>query len=158
MAGMEKFGLDWNIVAVASGVAIKISDYDSVAFLAITSGAASLALTLSSTFGSGYAVPSGWAPIVHYYTNADGGVGTGNWSDKIANNAAGDPYHGAGSATIPYTSTITTGTAIIVELLASQVPIGFPYVKCTGTNATVIAIGAPLIGRRSNNLVPMSAA
>jgi hypothetical protein len=158
MAGMERFGLDWQIVGAASGVAVKISDYDSVAFYGITTGAASFALTLSATFGSGYAVPTGWAPVVHYYTNADAGVGTGNWSDKVANNAAGDPYHGAGNATVPYTSTIATTTAVLFIVLASQVPVGYPYIKCTGTNSNVIIIGTPLVQRRSNFLVPMSAA
>jgi hypothetical protein len=157
MAGMERYGLDYQVCAVASGVAIRVADTDAITYICITSGAASATLLLSATFGGSYAVPSGWAPVVHYYTDSSNGAGTAVWSDKIANNAAGDVYHGAGSVTVPYTSTITNGTSFMFTVLASQIPVSFPYIKCTGTNCTVVAITTPVVQRRSNFLPAMSA-
>jgi hypothetical protein len=157
MAGMEGAFCKWNVCAVASGVGIRIADCDSIAFIGITSGAASATLLLSATLAGSYVVPSGWAPIVHYYTDTSNGAGTAIWSDKIANNAAADPYHGSGSVTVPYTGTISNGTSFLFTVLASMVPVGYEYIKCTGTNATIIAISDPIVQRASRNMPAMSA-
>jgi hypothetical protein len=156
---MEAFGREWNVCAVASGVAINIGDASSIAFIATGDGtnAYTLTLTLSATFGGSYTAPSGWAPIVHYYTDSSNGAGTAIWSDKVANNAAGDVYHGSGSNVVPYTGTIADGVGVLVTVLASMVPSGFKYIKCTANHGGVIAITDLDVQRRSNNLPAMSA-
>jgi len=160
MAGMERFGLDWMPCVNSAGVAIRIADCDSIAWVAGGVTSASFTFTLSATFGGSYTAPAGWAPIVHYYTDSSNGVGTAIWSDKVANNAAGDAYHGSGSNVVPYTGTITTGTGVLITLLASQVPIALPYVKCTvsaGSATYLVAITTPVVQRRSNLMPALSA-
>jgi hypothetical protein len=164
MAGQAHFGEDWNYLAVAAGVGIRIADADSIAFNVIITVAATVTLTLSAgnTLAQaatlGYTTPTGWAPIVYYYTDSSAGVGTAVWSNKVANNAAGDVYHGAGSNLVPYTGTLASGQAILFTLLASQVPAGYNYVKATvstGT-ATIQAISSPNVQRAPWNLPAMS--
>jgi hypothetical protein len=163
---MERFGLDYNICLVASGVGLRIADVDSIGFFGVTSGAATFTLTiatgntLAQAATNGYTAVTGFAPIVHYYTNADAGVGTGVWSNKVANNSTGIVYGGTaggtGSNVVPYTSTIATTTAVAFFLLASMVPAGYNYVKCTAVNANVIAVSCPDVERAPYLLPAMS--
>jgi hypothetical protein len=168
MAGMEQAFFEWNVCAKAGNQGIRIADADSIAYICTGGGtAASFAITLSPTYsggtGASYIVPSGWAPIVHYYTDSSNGAGTAVWSDKVANNAAGIVYGGTaggtGSATVPYTGTIGVGVAILFTVLASMVPIGYQYINVTASAGTglVIAITDPVVQRRSNFMPAMAA-
>lgn len=161
MAGMEAFGRQWNVCAAAGGVAIKIADASSIAFIATISVAATFTLSISPTFGGSYVNTSiAWNPIVHYYTNGDAGAGTGQWA-AVANNAAGNIYNsqGSGSYLVPYTGTIANTNAVVIELLASQVPAGYEYVKCAATTgtATILALTDLDVQRRPSLLPAMSA-
>lgn len=157
-------GEDYNICAVASGVGIRIADFDAVGILATTSTTTSWTLTLSTgntlaqaaTFG--YSQPTGWAPIVYYYTDSSNGAGTAVWSQKVANNATGDVFHGAGSNVVPYTGTIASGTSVFFTLLATQVPVGYNYLKVTASGGTGITmvIASPDVQRAPYNLPAMS--
>lgn len=164
MAGMEQLGRNVNVVAVASGVGIRIADCSSIAWLMTYDGSTAFhaTLSISPTFTGSYVNSSiSWNPIVHYYTNADNGAGTGQWSAAVANNSAGNAYNGqgAGSYLVPYTGSFTAGNAAWVELLASQVPAGYEYVKCTvsGGSGLCIAIAQLDVQRRPANLPAMSA-
>jgi hypothetical protein len=154
---MERFGLDYNICLAASGVGIKIADADSIGFFGVTTGAATFTLTICATLAGSYVASSiSWTPIIHYYTNADAGAGTGQWSNKVANNATGNVYSGAGSNVVPYTSTIATTTAVAFFLLASMVPAGYEYVKCTAVNSSLIGVTCLDVERAPWNLPAMS--
>lgn len=163
MAGMEQLGRNWNVCAVASGVGIKIADASSIAWVMTGDGTDTFhaTLSISPTLSGSYVNTSiSWNPIVHYYTNQDNGAGTGQWV-VVANNAAGNIYNGqgAGSYLIPYTGAFTDNEAIIVELLASQVPAGYEYVKCTVSAGTglCVAITQLDVQRRASLLPAMSA-
>lgn len=146
MAGMEFLGRHGIPLLAASGVAINLSDCSGVAFYGTNDN--TYTLTLSKTFSGSYSQPSGWNPITHYYTNADNGVGTGAWSDKVTQVASN-------------VVTIATDIAVAIELLVSMVPDGYQYVKCTASapgDGVLIAVKHDLtVQRKPVNLMKISA-
>ncbi len=146
MAGMEALGRLLNPVLVASGVAINLSDCSAVTFFGTNDN--TYTLTLSKTFGGSYSQPSGWNPITHYYTNADNGVGTGAWSDKVTQAASN-------------VVTIGTDIEVAIALLVSMVPDGYQYVKCTASapgDGVLVAVKHDLtVQRKPVNLMKISA-
>ena len=115
---MEFLGRYGNVLPVASGVAINLSNCVGVAFFGTNDN--TYTLTLATTFAGSYTQPSGWNPITHYYTNADNGVGTGAWSDKVT--------QAASNAVV-----IATDISVCIQLLTSMVPDTYKYVKCTSS-------------------------
>lgn len=146
MAGMEFLGRGGIPLLVASGVAINLSDCSGVAFYGTNDN--TYTLTLSKTFAGSYSQPTGWNPITHYYTNADNGVGTGAWTDKVAQAASN-------------VVTIATDIAVAIELLTSMVPDGYQYVKCTASapgDGVLVAVKHDLVvQRKPANLMKISA-
>lgn len=115
---MEFLGRYGNPVLVASGVAINMSNCVGVAFFGTNDN--TYTLTLSTTFGGSYSQPSGWNPITHYYTNADNGVGTGTWTDKVTQAASN-------------VVTIATDIAVCIHVFGSMIPDTYKYLKCTAS-------------------------
>ena len=115
---MEFLGRYGNVLPVASGVAINLSNCVGVAFFGTNDN--TYTLTLATTFAGSYTQPSGWNPITHYYTNADNGVGTGAWSDKVT--------QAASNAVV-----IATDISVCIQLLTSMVPDTYKFVKCTAS-------------------------
>lgn len=146
MSGMEFLGRHGIPVLSASGVAINMAGCTGVAFYGTNDN--TYTLTISKTFGGSYTQPSGWNPITHYYTNADNGVGTGAWSDKVAQAASN-------------VVTIGTDIAVAIELFGSMVPDGYQYVKCTasapGDGALVAVLHDLTVQRKPVNLAKISA-
>lgn len=115
---MEFLGRYGNVLPSASGVAINLSNCESVAFFGTNDN--TYTLTLSTTFGGSYSQPTGWNPITHYYTNADNGVGTSAWSDKVTQAASN-------------VVTIATDIEVCIQLLGTMVPDTYKFVKCTAS-------------------------
>ncbi len=146
MSGMEFLGRHGIPVLAASGVAINLSGCTGVAFYGINDN--TYTLTISKTFAGPYSQPSGWNPITHYYTNADNGVGTGAWSDKVTQAASN-------------VVTIGSDIAVAIELFGSMVPDGYLYVKCTasapGDGVLVAVLHDLTVQRKPVNLAKISA-
>ncbi len=115
---MEFLGRYGNVLPAASGVAINLSNCEGVAFFGTNDN--TYTLTLSKTFGGSYSQPTGWNPITHYYTNADNGVGTSAWSDKVA--------QAASNAVV-----IATDIEVCIQLFGIMVPDTYQFVKCTAS-------------------------
>jgi hypothetical protein len=114
----EFLGKYGNLLPAASGVAINLSNCESVAFFGTNDN--TYTLTVSKTFAGSYSQPTGWNPITHYYTNADNGVGTGTWTDKVAQTASN-------------VVTIATDIEVCIQLLGTMVPDTYMFVKCTAS-------------------------
>jgi hypothetical protein len=142
----EFLGRYGNPLLVASGVAINLSNCVGVAFFGTNDN--TYTFTLATTFAGSYTQPSGWNPITHYYTNADNGVGTGAWSDKVT--------QAASNAVV-----IATDISVCIQLLTSMVPDTYKYVKCTSSapgDGTLIAVLYELVApRKPANLPKISA-
>lgn len=141
---MEGIGRKYNVVSVASGVALNMRDYGSILFVGTNDN--TYTLTLSTTFGGSYSQPSGWNPITHYYQDTSNGAGTAAWTKvtQAASNAVvvGSDYQ------------------VGFELLQSMVPDTYTYVKCTASapgDGTLVAVLQPLVGRAPANLAIISA-
>lgn len=143
---MEFLGKYGNPVLAASGVAINMGNCVGVAFFGTNDN--TYTLTLSKTLSGSYSQPTGWNPITHYYTNADNGVGTGAWSDKVAQTAS---------------NVVTIGTDIMVciQVFGSMIPDTYKYLKCTSSapgDGTLIAVTYELNApRKPVNLAKISA-
>jgi|SRR5580698_2954107 hypothetical protein len=159
MAGMEAFGREWNVCAVASGVGINIRDASSIAYILTGDGSDVFHATLSicATLAGSYVNSSiSWNPVTHYYTNSDNGAGTGTWT-KVANNSTPSFFVG-GSYLVPYTGNFTDSEAVVIEVLASQVPAGYNYIKCSVSAGTglCVAVTDLDVQRAPANLPAMS--
>jgi hypothetical protein len=143
MEFLGKYGVP---LLAASGVAINLTDCSGVAFFGTNDN--TYTLTLATTFAGSYSQPSGWNPITHYYTNADNGVGTSAWSDKVT--------QAASNAVV-----IATDITVAIHLLSTMIPDTYKYVKCTSSSpgdGTLIAIKYELeVQRKPVNLAKISA-
>ena len=149
MAGMQGLGRVFNIVPVANGVALNMSQCSAITFVGTNDD--TYTLTVATTFAGSYQAYSfftpNWVPITTGYTNADNGAGTGKWV-KTTQTAA---------------STFVTATDIAgaFTLFGSQMPAGYDYVKCTLTHNDGIGVVAILhdltVQRGPANLAAVSA-
>lgn len=125
---MEFLGRYGNVLPVASGVAINMSNCVGVAFFGTNDN--TYTLTLATTFGGSYSQPTGWNPITHYYTNADNGVGTGAWSDKVTQAASN-------------VVTIASDIEVCIQVFGSMIPDTYKFLKCTSSapgDGTLVAV------------------
>lgn len=144
MPVMEQLGRTINSVPVASGVALNMRDYSSIAFYGTNDN--TFTLTLATTFGGGYSQPSGWNPITHYYNETSNGAGTAVWT-KVTQSASNAVVQAADNGTW-------------FELLQSMVPDTYVYVKCTASapgDGVLVAYLCPIVQRAPANLAKISA-
>lgn len=143
---MEFLGKYGNPLLVASGVGINMSNCTGVVFFGTNDN--TYTLTLATTLAGSYSQPSGWNPITHYYTNADNGVGTGAWSDKVAQAASN-------------VVTIGSDIAVAIHVFGSMIPDTYKYLKCTSSapgDGVLVAVTYELDApRKPVNLAKISA-
>jgi hypothetical protein len=114
---MEGLARVLNQVPKAGGVALSMRDCSGIFFYGTNDD--TFTLTVSATFGGSYTQPSGWNPITRWYQETSNGAGTAAWTDQTQ----------AASNAVVQASDYGTG----FHLLASQMPAGYTYVKCTAT-------------------------
>jgi len=145
----DGLGRIFNIVPRANAVGIYVGDCAAISYVMTNDDTATLSIakTFAGTYRAGNFFTPAWAPIVRGYTNADNGVGTGAWTRVTQ----------AGAATF-ITATDIEG---LFTLFTTQLPDGYPYVKCTLTTndgVGLIAIKHDLaVQRTPANLQIMSA-
>lgn len=141
MAGIEGLGRVFNVVPIAAGVAINLSQCSAVTF--VCTGNDTFTTTLSTTFGGSYSQPTGFNPYVRKYTNT-ATAGTAAWvkATQAASNAV----------------TIASGT-VAFSLLVSEIPDTYVYAKTSvGASGLVTAILHDLtVQRTPANLIILSA-
>lgn len=140
MAGMEGLGRLFNVVPIASGVAIGLTGNSGVTF--VCTGADTFTLTTSATFGGSY-VSTG--SIITRYYQAAATNGTAAWT--LQTQAAAD--------NVVQASAYTT----VIEVFGSQLAAGKVYVKCTRSSAGLVAavVHDLTVGRGPANLAILSA-
>jgi hypothetical protein len=144
MAGMEALGRLVSQVPKASGVALSMRDCSGIMFYGTNDD--TFTLTVSATFGGSYTAPSGWAPVTRWYQETSNGAGTAAWTDQT---------QAASNAVV---QAADDGT--VFHLLASQMPAGMVYVKCTATTADGLLVATLYdlnVGRDPANLAIVSA-
>ena len=146
MAGMVGLGRQYNIVPIASGVAISLVGCSAVGFYGTNDN--TYTLTLATSFAGSYSQPTNWNPVTYYWTESSNGAGTATWT-KVTQSAS--------NAVV-----IATDIGCYFELLTSQVPSGgYNYVKCTASSpgdGTLLAICHDLsVQRTPANLPKVSA-
>ena len=147
MAGMVALGRVFNIVGTASGVGIALNGASAIGFYGTNDG--TYTLTLATSFAGSYSQPSNWNPVTYAWTNSDNGAGTGQWAKvtQAASNAV----------------VTASDIAVYFEVLTSQIPDTYNYIKCTKTatndgNPALLAIVHDLdVQRTPANLPALSA-
>ena len=136
----EGYGRLFQVVPVASGVAINLALCAAIGFYGTNDD--TFTLTLSTSFGGSYAQPSGWNPITHCYTETSNGAGTSVWT-RVTQSAS---------------NAVVTATDIgtYFELMCTAVPDTYNYVKCTATHAdgVLVAVLHDLSPQRSMANLP----
>jgi len=119
MSEMQGLGREFNVVPIASGVAISMKQCAGLSF--VCTGNDTFTITTSATFAGSYATPGNI--ITTKYTNTSTG-GTAAWvkASQAASNAVT-----IGSGTV----VIFVGSSMLADPLA--------YVKCTASGAGLVA-------------------
>lgn len=149
MSGMEGLGRLFNAISVADTKAFSMRDCSAVALLVTSSGAASIAVTASSSFAGSYVAftpANGFGQTNHWY-QATATDGTAAWTKQTA---------------VWTTNSLalagTTGYTSLVEIFTSQIPDPYSYLKVTCTNATLVVITHSLVvQRKPANLAKLGA-
>lgn len=140
MAGMEGLGKLFNVVPIASGVAIAMRDCSAVTF--ITTGSDTFTLTVASSFGGSYATPG---TIISRFYKSTATNGTTAWTKQTQ--AAAD--------------NVVSGGAVALAIWVSGAMLADPkcYIKCTASGSgLVMAIAHDLdVQRGPANLAKLSA-
>jgi len=142
---MEGLGREFNVVPIASGVAIALKDCDGVTF--VGSAAATFSLTIATSFGGTYRAGSfftpAWVPLDHYY-QAAATNGTAQYT-RVAQTAADNVVQAGAFTTVLFLS-------------QDSLPDGYTYVKCTASAGGLVAITHDLdVQRKPQNLAAVSA-
>lgn len=119
MAGQEALGRLFNVVPIASGVALSLKEASAVTF--VCTGADTFTVTVASTFGGSYATPGN---IITRYYQSTATNGTAAWTKQTQ--AASNAVVQAGA----YTTVIT--------VLGSDLPDPKCYIKCTASAAGLV--------------------
>jgi hypothetical protein len=141
MAGMYGLGRTNNFIPIAAGVGVSLIGASAIGFLC--TGNDTFTLTLATSFAGSYSQPANWNPITLKWTNASTN-GTAAWvqATQSASNAV----------------TIASNT-VWFELLVSQVPDTYNYVKCSVAASGLVTVVTHdlTIQRAPANLAKLSA-
>jgi hypothetical protein len=147
MGAMEGLGRVFNVIPIASGVAVKLKDFSAVSF--VCTGADTFTLSIATSFAGTYRAAAfftpNWNPITKYY-QAAATDGTAPWTSVSQ----------AAAAAVVQAGAFTT----VFTLLTSAVPDPYTHVKCTKSAAGLVtAVVHDLnIQRKPPNLALLSAA
>lgn len=113
MAYMEGLGRVLNVIPIAAGRGISLTDAPAVTF--VTTGADTFTLTCAATFGGAYASPGSLVGLINVYKNAQTN-GSAAWvkdNSLVASNTVVAP---AGAACFTYGDTIIPDGQVYVKL------------------------------------------
>lgn len=144
MAGMEGLGRDFNVVPIASGVAISMRDCSAVTF--ICTGQTTFTLTVSGTFGGSYVSPGNIISRVYWSTATNG---TAAWNKLVLAAAADNVVPGT-------TAGLTTANMTAIWVSGSMLADPKCYIKCTGA-LTMAIVHDLTVKRGPANLAKLSA-
>jgi hypothetical protein len=137
---MEGLGRVFNVISLADTVGFNISQCSAVSLVVTSSGASSVAVTASKTFGSGYVnftTANGFGQAPHWYqTTSD--TGTAAWTKQTA-------VWTSNSLALAG----TTGYTSVFDIFGSQMADGYDYLKVTCTNGTLVVITHDLTVQRT---------
>jgi hypothetical protein len=137
---MEALGRVFDVVPIASGVAISLKNCSGITF--VCTGADTFTLTVAPTFAGSYVTPG---TIINHYYQAAATNGTAAWT-RQTQVAADNVVQGSAYTTV-------------IEVFGSQIPDPNTYIKCTRSAAgLVMAVLHDLtVQRKPANLAILSA-
>ncbi|SRR5258706_7099671 len=149
MAGMEGLGRVYNTISVASGKPFNIDQCSAVSLLVTSTGASSIAVVASKTFGGSTTT----------FTPANGfGQATRWYQSTATDGTAGWTKQAAVWTTNSLALAGTTGYMSVVDIFGSQIADGYKYLTVTVTNGSLVVITHDLtVGRTPANLKIMGA-
>lgn len=147
MAGMDALGRVFNVVPVAAGLYIDMSECSGITFVCVSAN--------SDTFAFGESVDSAGVTKQLFSDGAKGYPTAAHpWRSYTATDTDGSVPWVEADLTDDTTGTITTGHCIVVDILASFLDDTYRYAYCTpSSTGTVVAILHDLtVGRTPANL------
>lgn len=145
MAGMHALGRVNDVIPNASGVAISLKNCSGAQVVVYNSTVASnQVITASTAFSGSYTQPAGFTPVSTKYSRTDG---TSAWT-KTAITA---------SNTVSASATAAT----VFDILVSEMPDGYDYIKVTSaaptTSSPTVILYDLTVQRKPENLAIPSA-